>query len=103
MSSFHIDLWEHCSHAMFYLHISLIKVEVICIEGTPGPPPGFHFSLHLIPCKRFRGDVTVKRNSQLESCLLESDGDTEDEEDSDGKLTHFLFENARRLLKGRHV
>lgn len=48
----------------------------------------------------------MKRNSQLESCLLESDGDTEDEEDSDGKLTHFLFLNAaftRRLLKGRHV
>eukprot|EP00066_Takifugu_rubripes_P003641 XP_003966375.1 PREDICTED: pre-mRNA-splicing factor PRP46-like [Takifugu rubripes] len=30
-----------------------------------------------------KGDVTVKRNSQLESCVLESDGDTEDEEDSD--------------------
>lgn len=30
----------------------------------------------------------MKRNSQLESCVLESDGDTEDEEDSDGKLTH---------------
>lgn len=45
----------------------------------------------------------MKRNSQLESCLLESDGDTEDEEDSDGKLTYFLFLNARRLLKGRHV
>lgn len=30
----------------------------------------------------------MKRNSQLESCVLESDGDTEDEEDSDGELTH---------------
>lgn len=30
----------------------------------------------------------MKRNSQLESCFLESDGDTEDEEDEDGKLTH---------------
>lgn len=28
----------------------------------------------------------MKRNSQLESCVLESDGDTEEEEDSDGKL-----------------
>uniref|UniRef100_A0A3Q4BKZ2 Uncharacterized protein n=1 Tax=Mola mola TaxID=94237 RepID=A0A3Q4BKZ2_MOLML len=35
-----------------------------------------------------RGDVTVKRNSRLESCLLESEGDTEDDEDTDGTHTH---------------
>lgn len=29
----------------------------------------------------------MKRNNQLESCVLESDGDTEDSEDSEGKLT----------------
>ncbi|XP_068179872.1 uncharacterized protein si:ch211-154o6.3 [Antennarius striatus] len=30
-----------------------------------------------------RGDVTVKRDSRLESCLLESEGDSDDDEDSD--------------------
>ncbi|XP_070823110.1 uncharacterized protein [Chaetodon trifascialis] len=30
-----------------------------------------------------RSDVTVRRDSRLESCSLESDGDTEDEEDTD--------------------
>ncbi|XP_035528521.1 pre-mRNA-splicing factor PRP46 [Morone saxatilis] len=30
-----------------------------------------------------RGDITVKRDSRLESCLLESEGDTEDDETDD--------------------
>ncbi|XP_068426318.1 lissencephaly-1 homolog A [Clinocottus analis] len=30
-----------------------------------------------------RGDVTAKRDSRLESCLLESEGDTEDDEETD--------------------
>ncbi|KAI3360529.1 hypothetical protein L3Q82_002416 [Scortum barcoo] len=30
-----------------------------------------------------RGDVTARRDSRLESCLLESEGDTEDDEDTD--------------------
>ncbi|XP_068614792.1 F-box/WD repeat-containing protein 7-like [Brachionichthys hirsutus] len=33
--------------------------------------------------RKQRGDVTVKRDSRLESCLLESEGDSDDEEDSD--------------------
>lgn len=34
--------------------------------------------------KCYRGDVTVKRNVGLESCVLESEGETEDDEDTDG-------------------
>lgn len=34
--------------------------------------------------KCYRGDVTVKRNIVLESCVLESEGGTEDDEDTDG-------------------
>ncbi|KAM9352795.1 uncharacterized protein ABDE67_005158 isoform 1-T1 [Symphorus nematophorus] len=30
-----------------------------------------------------RGDITVKRDSRLESCMLESEGDTEDDEETD--------------------
>ncbi|KAM4581110.1 uncharacterized protein PAE49_005753 isoform 2-T2 [Odontesthes bonariensis] len=30
-----------------------------------------------------RGDVTVKRDSRMDSCLLESEGDTEDDEETD--------------------
>lgn len=30
-----------------------------------------------------RGDITVKRDSRLESCVLESEGDTEDDEETD--------------------
>ncbi|XP_029306939.1 nuclear distribution protein nudF isoform X2 [Cottoperca gobio] len=32
---------------------------------------------------KLRGDVTVRRDSRLESCLLESEGDTEDDEETD--------------------
>lgn len=55
---------------------------------------------------RFRGDVSVRRNSQLESCVLESDGDTEDEEDSDGKLTRsglHTFQARRLRLADLHT
>lgn len=41
-------------------------------------------------CECYRGDVTVKRNSRLESCLLESEGDTEDDVDTDGTDTHTM-------------
>lgn len=55
---------------------------------TAGDAPVLISLKSFIECNCFRGDVTVMRNSQLESCVLESDGDTEDEEDSDGKLAH---------------
>ncbi len=46
----------------------------------------------------YRGDVTAKRDSRLESCFLESEGDTEDEEDTDGTHTHILhFHTFSRL------
>uniref|UniRef100_A0A3B4UKK1 Si:ch211-154o6.3 n=1 Tax=Seriola dumerili TaxID=41447 RepID=A0A3B4UKK1_SERDU len=35
-----------------------------------------------------RGDVTVKRDSRLDSCSLESEEDTEDDEETDGTETH---------------
>lgn len=41
-------------------------------------------------CKCYRGDVTAKRDSRLESCLLESEGDTEDDEETDGRATNTL-------------
>lgn len=41
----------------------------------------------------------MKRNSQLESGILESDGDTEDEEDSDGKLTQTLRVHTLPVFK----
>ncbi|XP_034553163.1 WD repeat-containing protein wdr-5.1 isoform X2 [Notolabrus celidotus] len=34
-------------------------------------------------CGKQRGDVTVRRDSRLESCSLESEGDTEDDEETD--------------------
>uniref|UniRef100_A0A3Q0S3B8 Si:ch211-154o6.3 n=1 Tax=Amphilophus citrinellus TaxID=61819 RepID=A0A3Q0S3B8_AMPCI len=38
---------------------------------------------------RQRGDVTVRTDSQMDSCLLESEGDTEDDEETDGTVyTH---------------
>lgn len=53
----------------------------------------------------------MKRNSQLESCVLESDGDTEDEEDSDGNshaqrdfiCSRFKMLHLLDVLKGFHV
>uniref|UniRef100_A0A3Q2PBU0 Si:ch211-154o6.3 n=1 Tax=Fundulus heteroclitus TaxID=8078 RepID=A0A3Q2PBU0_FUNHE len=35
-----------------------------------------------------RSDVTVKRDSRMDSTLLESEGDTEEDEESDGTLSH---------------
>lgn len=40
----------------------------------------------LLWCTYYRGDVTVKRDSRLDS-LLESEGDTEDDEETDGTDT----------------
>uniref|UniRef100_A0A8D3ADT5 Si:ch211-154o6.3 n=1 Tax=Scophthalmus maximus TaxID=52904 RepID=A0A8D3ADT5_SCOMX len=37
---------------------------------------------------RQRGDVTVKRDSRLDSCMLESEGETEDDEETDGTDRH---------------
>lgn len=37
--------------------------------------------------KCYRGDVTVKRDSRMDSTLLESEGDTEEDEETDGNLT----------------
>lgn len=41
-------------------------------------------------CKCYRGDVTVKRDSGLDS-LLESEGDTEDDEETDGACYTFTY------------
>ncbi|XP_070692320.1 uncharacterized protein [Pempheris klunzingeri] len=43
-----------------------------------------------------RGDVTAKRDSRLESCLLESEGDTEDDEETDD------YEDGDDDDEGRH-
>lgn len=43
----------------------------------------------MLGVKSYRGDVTVRRDSRLESCSLESEGDSEDdEEETDGTHTH---------------
>lgn len=39
-------------------------------------------------CKCYRGDVTARIDSLMDSCLLESEGDTEDDEETDGTHTH---------------
>lgn len=48
-------------------------------------------------CKCYRGDVTVKRNSRLESCVLESEGDTEDDADTDGTHTHTHIQQINKV------
>lgn len=47
-------------------------------------------------CKCYRGDVTVRRDSRLASCSLESEGDTEDDEETDGTDTHTAISHISR-------
>lgn len=40
--------------------------------------------------KCFRGDVTVKRNTLMDTTVLESEGDTEEDEDTNGTRLHIF-------------
>lgn len=52
--------------------------------------------------KCYRGDVTVKRDSRMDSTQLESEGDTEEDDETDGTLMLHVLHTCSRSRSLTH-